>query len=312
MEGELKMVECVPGVPAREVAGHKGTFGTVIVVAGSETMIGAPALVAAGAVRSGAGLVKLVLPRGIVQAVLTVEPGVTAVDWWNGESATLVRDDDVIDAGRLTAALARVDARTRAVLAVGPGMGVTEASGEVVRAVLGGARAVVLDADGLSALAAGAATGGAVRREKPWVMTPHPGEFVRLAAAYGLPAELSSTGAATDAAVRPRAAAALARASGAVVVLKGHRTVVSDGSHVYTNTTGNPAMATGGTGDVLTGTIAALLAQGMSAIDAAILGTFLHGLAGDLWAATNGISGLSARDLAVMLPAAFQKHRSRG
>jgi ADP-dependent NAD(P)H-hydrate dehydratase len=322
MSHMLEMIDRVPAAPARDDAGHKGTFGTVVVVGGSETMIGAPALVAMGAMRSGVGLVKAVVPRGIIGGVIAIEPGVTAIDWWNGEArggaagegangevgATFVRDDETIDAGLLAGAMARVDARRRAVLAVGPGLGVTEASGAVVAWALHGPRAVVLDADGLSALAA-MDRGAVTRGDGPLVMTPHPGEFARLAKAYGLPEAMAAYAAGTDEKRRVEAASELARAATCVVVLKGRHSVVTDGTRVFVNQTGNPAMATAGSGDVLTGVIAALLAQGMAALDAAILGVNLHGSAGDLWAGAHGKSGLTARDLAGQLPDAFEHAR---
>jgi NAD(P)H-hydrate epimerase len=134
-------------------------------------------------------------------------------------------------------------------------------------------------------------------------MTPHPGEFKRLATALGI----ARSG--TDPDQRPNAAGELARAHKAIVVLKGHRTIVSDGERVYVNTTGNPALAAAGSGDVLTGLIAALIAQKVEPFDAAVLGVYLHGLAADLWAAEHGKSGMLARELAERLPDAFEQHR---
>ena len=163
---------------------------------------------------------------------------------------------------------------------------------------------MVLDADGLNLLAAsGRILGTQNPRPKDLVLTPHPGEFARLAAPLGIPQRPRSD---RD---RGSAAAALARAHGAVVVLKGRGTAVSDGDRLYMNTTGNPAMATAGSGDVLTGLIAALLAQGLGGFEAAVLGTYLHGFAGDLWEQEHGPSGLTARDLAALLPAAVHRHR---
>ncbi|MHB8899762.1 MAG: ADP-dependent NAD(P)H-hydrate dehydratase, partial [Thermoguttaceae bacterium] len=132
----------------------------------------------------------------------------------------------------------------------------------------------------------------------PRVLTPHPGEFERLA---GAKPQTESD--------RLEAAAALALRLGVVVVLKGHRTVISDGRRTFINGTGNPGMATGGSGDVLTGLIAALIGQGLAALKAAHLGVFLHGLAGDIAAESMGQESLIASDLVASLPAAFARHR---
>jgi NAD(P)H-hydrate epimerase len=309
------------------VEAHKGTFGTVIVVGGSQTMIGAPALAAAAALRGGAGLVKVATKASILSAVLTIEPGATGIILGDDEATTL----HLLD---------KIDPENKAVLAIGPGLGQEPNTKNLVLALLGGSRAIVLDADGLNLLAASLtplqpregpgevrtadqqtdraaqsdppATSHAqsfpapsLRRAGtgPLILTPHPGEFLRLAA------PLKILHSATDPATRPAAAAALARALGAVVVLKGPATIVTDGSRRYTNTTGNPALATAGSGDILTGLTAALLAQRVDPFDAAVLAVYLHGLAADLWANVHGTSGLTARDLATLLPDAFNLHR---
>lgn len=251
-------------------------------------MIGAPALAARGAFRAGAGLVKLVVPGEVLSAALTIEPGATGIAW----GATAGDTEGLIEAA---------DPRRTAVLAVGPGIGRSQSAAGLVNTLLQGERAVVLDADGLNLLASDTAV--RLSSGPPLILTPHPGEYRRLADARGLrhdPVETES---------RPSAAAALAEAYHAVVVLKGHQTVVSDGGKHYVNTTGNPAMATAGSGDVLTGVIAALFAQGMTLFDAAVLGVYLHGLAGDFWAVTHGVSGLRAQELADQIPAACKQHR---
>ncbi len=274
-------------LPSRPRDGHKGTFGTVIVVGGCPTMVGAPALCSAAAFRAGAGLVKLATLAQVLPHALTIEPGATGI-------VLLGRTREDL---RL---LDRADPDARAVLAVGPGMGDAWPM-TLVTSLLRGPRPVVLDADGLNRLAA---FGRPRLGDAPLVMTPHPGEFRRLAQPLGIAADP------TNVKQRPQAAAALAQAHRAVVVLKGYRTVVSDGTRRYINTTGNPALATAGSGDVLTGVIAALLAQGMAPFDAAALGAYLHGLAGDMWAEYCGPSGLTARDLALQLPSAIEKRRN--
>ncbi|MEX0775298.1 MAG: NAD(P)H-hydrate dehydratase [Phycisphaeraceae bacterium] len=285
------LVQAIPAAPPRPADAHKGTFGTVIVVGGSATMIGAPALCATAAFRSGAGLVKLATLPQVLPFAIAIEPGATGI----------VLDGDAM---RAVDALDDADPDGTAVLAVGPGMGRSDWWSRIVMGLLRGKRTLVLDADGLNLLAATGKPRPAGNDHQPaLIMTPHPGEFRRLAKPLGIDDDP------TDPQSRSTAAARLAEAHHAIVVLKGQHTVVSDGRRAFVNHTGNPALATAGTGDVLTGCIAALAAQGMPPWDAAVLGVYLHGLAGDLWTAQQGPSGLTSRDLANMLPTAFQQHR---
>lgn len=289
--GQYTLIDRVPEPPMRPGEAHKGTFGTVIVVGGSSTMIGAPALCARAALRSGAGLVKIATTADVLPYALTIEPSATGV--------LLTGEDNGWRRG-----IHAADPESKAVLAVGPGMGLAEGGGQKVLALLRGGRKIVLDADGLNLLARTA-------RPRPHssadiVLTPHPGEFERLAKPLGI------TDCPTDANTRPAAAAKLARAHHGVVLLKGRHTVVTDGERMYVNQTGNPALATAGCGDVLTGVIAALMAQGAPAFDAAVLGAYLHGLAADRWADRHGRSGLRARDLADELPDTFEQCRANG
>lgn len=288
---ELTTLEKIPDLPSRPGEAHKGTFGTVIVVGGSATMIGAPALCARAALRSGSGLVKIATTGDVLAHALTIEPCATGV---------LLHGDAEAWRHGIDAA----DPEGRAVLAVGPGMGLAQGGGQKVLALLRGKRPIVLDADGLNLLAR---TG----RPRPrggaeLVMTPHPGEFARLAKPLGI------TDCPTDPASRAGTAAKLAQAHHAVVLLKGQHTVVTDGQGLYINQTGNPAIATAGSGDVLTGLIASLIGQGLSAFDAAVLGAYLHGRAGDNWAKRHGRSGLRAVDLADELPDVFEGCRVGG
>ncbi|MEM0913187.1 MAG: NAD(P)H-hydrate dehydratase [Planctomycetota bacterium] len=271
-------------LPPRPADGHKGTFGTVVVVGGSATMPGAAAMAARAAFRGGAGLVKVVAEQAVLDRVLAIEP-----------SATGVASGERLDAGGVIEALRAADPDGRAVLAVGPGLG--RSAEAILPAVSNDTRPLVLDADGLNALAA---SGRRLRRRAPSVLTPHPGECRRLADALQLRIDP------TDPATRPEVARRLAEMHEAVFVLKGAGTVVSDGQRTYVNDTGNVAMATAGMGDVLTGVTAALLAAGMPAYDAACLAVWLHGAAGDLWAHRHWDRGLLARDLADLLPYAFR------
>lgn len=277
-------VSTVPKTPPRPDDAHKGTFGTVVVVGGSPTMIGAPALAATAALRAGAGLVKIMTHPVVIPFCLAVEPSATGL-YPNMETMSALF-------GEL---------RENVVLAVGPGMSTGGDEQAAVAALLKLGRPMVLDADGLNNLTS---LGASVKKmESPLVLTPHAGEYRRLAHASGLEFDP------TDPSQRPEAAAALAERYGAVVVLKGRGTVVCDGARCYTNTTGNPALATAGTGDVLTGVIAGLMAQGMEAFDAAVLGVHVHGLAADLWADRHGRAGLLARDLASLIPDALEARR---
>lgn len=286
--GNPEPTTSLPSLPARAVDAHKGTFGTVIVVGGCGTMIGAPALCASSALRSGAGLVKVAVPASIVPAVITIEPSATAIALGNDtESAIALLDE--------------ADPDQRAVLAVGPGWGRDDTRRSMLEGILAGARPVVLDADGLNVLAEMGVP--RPRPGPPLLLTPHPGEFRRLAEPLGI------VDSPTDDQTRPAAASRLADTHDAVVVLKGHRTIVADSKRYRVNQTGNPALATAGSGDILTGTIAALWGQGMTAFDAATLGGHLHGLAADLWVGRHGDRGLTALDLARSLPAAFERYR---
>jgi NAD(P)H-hydrate epimerase len=277
--------------PARDPRAHKGRAGRVVIVGGAAGMTGAAVLAATAAVRSGAGYVRVCAPASVqdVLASHLVEPMVVAC----GEDSQRALGTSA--EGRIRDELARAD-----VLAVGPGLSRRPQALELARRLLSGlARPAVVDADALFALspaaehlpaALGAAAG-------PRVLTPHLLELERLTGVPG--AELESR--------RMDAAAEWAARWGCLVVLKGAPTVVaaSDG-RVAVNPTGNPGMATAGMGDVLTGCIAALLAQGLPAYEAACLAVFAHGLAGDRIAAEQGATGLSAGDVASALPRSLQ------
>jgi NAD(P)H-hydrate epimerase len=272
-------------LPARPRTGHKGSFGHVLVIAGSEGKAGAAALAALGAARAGAGLVTIACPESqnaVLQArlseVMTAPVPEGAAHAFGAEAVKPVLE--------LAAA--------RDVAALGPGIGRSEATRGFVRQL---ARALacplVLDADGLVAFAD--ALGELRARPAATVLTPHPGEA----------ALLLGTSAAEVNRDRPAAARRLAAESGAVVALKGAATVVAepDGALVV-NPTGGPALASGGTGDVLTGVIAGLLAQGLPPRDAAALGVFLHGLAAD---GLGAAAGVLAGEVAGALPDALRR-----
>jgi len=284
------MSEDLPLLPERPPESHKGNFGFALVVGGSRGMSGAVAMAGMAALRGGAGLVRLAVPEPCLDGVAGFEPSYMTTPLpadRAGRIALAARPKIVSAAERAT------------VVAYGPGMGRSaglEALGEWLYSHL--PRPMVIDADGLNALAIRRNTLG--RPAAPRILTPHPGEFARL-----LGTEPASP------ADRHAAAVALAARWGVVVVLKGHRTLITDGVRQALNSTGNPGMATGGSGDVLTGVVTALACQGLSPFDAARLGVFLHGLAGDLAARELGQEGLIASDLIRYLPYALLEYRKR-
>lgn len=293
------MPSALPELPPRDPRGHKGTFGTVCVIGGQATaprvMIGAPALAATAALRSGAGLAVIAAPEPIMRAVLGLAAGATGLALPVDDAGTL-RPSEV--AALLDRSLPSYDC-----LAVGPGWGAGAAQQQVLARLLAmGSVPMVLDADALNAMAARRLVQADFRARA--VLTPHPGEFRRLAACFGIDADPVRPE------ERPEAAGALARRLGAVVVLKGAGTVVSDGQRTHVNDTGNAALATAGTGDVLTGVIAGLVAQffggdDLGLFECAQLGVRLHGLAADAWASRHGEAGLLATELVDFLPDAM-------
>lgn len=277
----------LPALPPRPADANKGTFGRVLVVAGSRGMSGAAVLCGSAALRGGAGLVRVAAPAEVVPIVAAGNPCYTTVPLPQDEHGRLAPPAE--------AELLEL-ARANDVVALGPGLGrgpgPTALAGAVVTQTT---VPLVLDADGLNAFA-----GIADRlrnRPAPLVLTPHPGEFARL-----LDCDVP-----TVQARRQELAMRFAAEHGLVLVLKGHGTVVTDGQRLYVNTTGNPGMATGGTGDVLTGLIAALMGQRLEPFAAAQLGVYLHGLAGDLARDELGEVALIASDLLHYLPKAFRQ-----
>jgi hydroxyethylthiazole kinase-like uncharacterized protein yjeF len=273
--------ELSPLVQPRAEAAHKGDFGHVLVVAGSRGKTGAAHLAAAGALRSGAGLVTVATPR-------SCQPVVAALG-----AEYMTEDLDETPEGSIAAAAAvRVLDLPADVVAIGPGVGTVAETRAFIRALLSRERrSLVVDADALNAYA-GDAAALAGREGLDIIVTPHPGEMARL---VGRPvAEIQAD--------RIRAARSLATANHLYVVLKGHQTVVAtpDG-RVFVNPTGNPGMATGGAGDVLTGMIAAWLGQLHDGEAACRLAVFLHGSAGDLAAAQRGQHSLTAADIVAHL-----------
>jgi ADP-dependent NAD(P)H-hydrate dehydratase len=277
----------LPTLPPRKADAHKGDFGRALLVGGSRGMSGAIALAGMAALRSGAGLVTLAVPDACLETVASFEPSYMTAPLACDEAGRLRREAEM-EIGRLANACDCV--------ACGPGLGRSLPLNELVQRLYQTlSRPLVLDADGLNALAA--AGERCPDASGPRILTPHPGEYRRL---VGQPdarwpwEELCQR------------AGELAGRRNWVLVVKGHRTLVTDGTRVTYNTTGNPGMATGGSGDVLTGVITALVGQGLGCFEAAQLGVYVHGQAGDLAAAQLGQTSLIARDLIAFLPQAFQ------
>ncbi|MGH2375774.1 MAG: NAD(P)H-hydrate dehydratase [bacterium] len=277
-------------IPARPMDSHKGAFGRVLIVAGAVGYTGAAVLSALGALRGGAGLVNLAVPQSIYPIVASVVVEGMPVPLADHEGALAESAaDQVVD---LT--------RSADVVACGPGLSRLNGPRSIVRRLVAECtRPLVLDADALNNLAGSAAD--LKRARVPVVITPHPGEMARLM-------DVTTREVQKD---RLASARAGAERFGVTVVLKGARTIVAspDGT-AYVIPTGNPAMATGGMGDVLTGAVAALIGQGLTPPIAAWTGAYLHGLAGDLAAQARGPAGILAREVADHLPAALRAVRT--
>lgn len=284
-----KSKQPLPQLPPRDADGHKGTYGRLLLVGGSRGMAGSISLTGMAALRSGAGLVTIATPRCVQATVASFCPAYMTIGLAdNGEAFSGAAEEPLMEL-----------AEKADVVAIGPGLGESDELDHIVGRLKHELRQpVIIDADGLNALVR--VPLGLDDSGGPRILTPHPGEYGRL---IGEKVE-------DDLDLRPAQARSLADtdlSNQTVVVLKGAGTVVADSERYAINATGNPGMATGGTGDVLTGVIAALAAQGLDPWDAARLGVYVHGLAGDLAAEDLGQVSLMAPDLLDYLPGAFQQ-----
>jgi ADP-dependent NAD(P)H-hydrate dehydratase len=282
----MQIIKDIPKLKPRKPDSHKGDFGRVYIIGGSIGMSGAAALAGRAALRAGAGLVRVAIPKSVLPIVASIEPSYTTIP--------LAEDN----AGKISAKAINIilDAVSENdCLAFGPGIGTSGALRSILETLIEQEHLrLLIDADGLNNLSA----------IKDWpdklkanlVLTPHPGELKRLWT--GLFREQLPSN-------RQDQAGKLAQRTKTIVVLKGAGTVVSDGQKVYINKTGNPGMATAGSGDCLTGVITALIGQGLSNFDAAVLGVYIHGLAGDIAAKKYGQISLIATDIIESLPKAF-------
>jgi len=283
----IRRVATLPALPERPHDAHKGDFGRVLIVGGSPGMTGAPCLAAMAAQRAGAGLVTVALPQSLN---LVAEVKLTSA-----MSLPLPETEEaVLGSPAAKAVLSRAGAFDA--VAIGPGAGrareTTAAMHTLTEQLPGYA---VVDADALNAVAG--ATDLLNRTEGARILTPHPGEMARLLGGVDI-ADVQQD--------RTGVAVRFAQEFKVLLALKGAGTVVTDGERVYVNPCGNPGMATGGAGDVLTGLVAGLLCQGLDAFQATQLAVFVHGLAGDLAAGTVGELSMTAEDLLDFCAEAFE------
>lgn len=279
--GTVGAEETTMALPSRSPEAHKGDFGRVLAVGGSVAMPGAIGLSGLAALRSGSGLVVIVTPPAAAPVVASFSPCyMTQACEWSTKVPSEI--EELIN-------------QWANVIAIGPGMGTDDATVEwVTRIYRDAPQPVVVDADGLNCLSKAGVDLG--QHQGPRILTPHPGEFNRL------------TGKSTKHRDELESEAnEMAKQAEVTVVLKGHRTYVSDGKQFARNSTGNVGMATGGSGDVLTGVIASLIGQGVSVFSAARLGCHIHGLSGDLAAESLGQVSLISSDLLEFLPKAILK-----
>ena len=267
-------------LPRRARDTHKGDYGKILLLCGSRGFTGAAALAARGALRTGAGLVYLAVPESIyaIEAVKLTEPVVLPLP----EEEGMLCAASLAKIGEL---LPKMDA-----VLFGSGSGIGPGTEKVLEFLLKNAECpLILDADGITL----AARHKDILRDRlaPTILTPHDGEFARLKPIDGPRLEQTM---------------AMARELGAVVLRKGHRTLITDGTECWENQTGNPGMATGGSGDVLSGIILSLLGQGLQPLQAAAAGAWLHGAAGDLAAEKLGEYGMLPGDLVEELPRLLQ------
>ncbi len=275
-------------LPDRRGDSHKGNYGHILVLAGSPGLTGAAALTSLGALRSGAGLVTLTVAESLnpVMEVKLTEVMTKPLPETGDGTLSLKAEEDILKL------VGKID-----VLAIGPGLSTNEETSELVRRLITKVeKPMVIDADAVNALAGNIST--LKRAPGPRIVTPHPGEMARLLERSKEKVQADRIGIAQE----------VAEETGATVVLKGARTIISDSEgSVYVNPTGNPGMASGGMGDILTGMIASFVGQGLTEIQATQAAVYLHGLAADIARESKGELALIASDLLDSLPQAIKK-----
>jgi len=281
-------------IPKREPNSNKGTYGKVLVVAGSRGMTGAACLTGSAALRAGAGLVYMAAPLSLLPIYACSLVEALTIPLEDGNKGYITGES----IHKILMQLEKVD-----VAAVGPGLSTEDDIKEVVHSIVKNSKVpIVLDADGINVLAEDLSVLKELKTQM--VITPHPGEMARLLGATVKEVQED----------RINIARSFSKEYGVITVLKGSRTIIaSPEGEIYINTTGNAGMATGGSGDVLTGIIASFIGQGLKPLDAAVVGVYLHGTCGDNVARRKGEHGLIAGDLVREIPKViFETDGSRG
>jgi NAD(P)H-hydrate epimerase len=285
----MELIKTIPPLPPRSLSGHKGLFGRVLVVGGHDQMIGAPVLAGTAALRMGAGLVQVATPSSVLPFALSITPELIGLGLGRGVEKKLTEAADHADA-----------------IILGPGLGQSDNARARVMRLIRLDKPMVIDADALNILSEQTRPRGAGSAAKLWgwfgahaVLTPHPGEMSRLNKLLGrgkTPADDEG---------RIENAAAAAKTFGQVIVLKGDRTIVTDGKRVYINHSGNSTLSKAGTGDILSGILGALLGQKMDRFEAACAAVHLHGRAGEIAGERFGLRSALAREVIDAIPAAI-------
>jgi hydroxyethylthiazole kinase-like uncharacterized protein yjeF len=280
----MTQITALPPLPPRPADGHKGMFGRVLIVGGNDQMLGAPVLAGTSALRMGAGLVEIAVPKSILAAALSITPELIGLALGKGAEKARLRD-----------AAEKADA-----LVVGPGLGQSPEARQRLMALIRLDKPMVIDADALNMLAKGRSWPKSFKARA--VLTPHPGEMKRLAKLIGRDSVPS------DEPGRIEIATAASKAFGQTIVLKGHHTVIADGQRVHINSTGDSSLSKAGTGDLLSGILGTLLAQKMPGFDAARAATWIHGKAGEVAGQRLGRRCVLARDVIEALPKAIRQY----
>ncbi len=278
----------LPPLPVRNRECHKGLAGRILVIAGSAGMTGAGAMACRSCLRSGAGIVLWAIPKSMnyIAETIMMEIMTLPIPDTPGGAPAMDAREILVEAARETDCVI-----------LGPGLPVAGDTGELMRLLIPEIYPpLIIDGGAFSAI--GTDVMIIRKRQSPTIITPHPGEMARITGKTVADVQEKRR----DYAVK------YAKLSGAVVALKGHETIVTNGTDVYANQTGNPGMATAGSGDVLSGVIAALVGQGLPPFEAAKLGVHLHGLAGDIGICGKGVHGLIASDIIENLPSAFMAY----
>ncbi len=260
----------------RDKNAYKGDFGKVLIIAGSDGMAGAALMCGKAAIKSGAGLVRFAVPHELFHILQIGVP----------EATCLLREFEE-----------HVDIHEYEAIALGSGIGLAKSNIPIIKKILNEYRGkLVIDADGLNCVMKYSLYGNLNQSKAEVILTPHLGEAARLLEIEKVEEDK-----------REKAALEIQEAFNTTVVMKGKNTLVVDKNKVYVNNTGNPGMATGGAGDVLTGIIVALAAQGYDKYESAKMGVYIHGLAGDMCAEEIGEIGMTAMDIVDKVPLAFKK-----